>query len=217
MKRLTTVAAVVAGGIMVAGQARAQLPGIPVYNTVVATGLTLAGDVAFPNDNSGLSTSYGATGALGLGIFGFTASLGATKVDATGQTEVSFGGTANWKIFGGPLIPLALNLQGGAAYWEADFPGTPSKIKNLRVPVGISATLTIPTPGMAIKPWIAPRVEYRRSEPDGQNSVDHTDFAWSAGIELAFLGGLGVHAAYDWLRSDGVTSSTVGVGASFGL
>jgi hypothetical protein len=210
MKRLIVVAGCATFGVLAgAGALRAQLPGIPVYNTPVASGFTVGGDVAFPSNSTGLGTSYAITGAFGTGLFGFTGSIGGTKVEAISKTQVTVGGTANWKMFGGPLIPLAVNLQAGVAYWEGA-----SDSKNLRVPVGVSAMLTIPTPGMAIKPWIAPRVDFLQVKLGGTTS-DRTEFAFSIGLDVAFLSGLGARAAYDWMRVDDSTLSTIGVGLNY--
>ena len=46
-------------------------------------------------------------------------------------------------------------------------------------------------------------------------SVDATEFAVSIDINLAFLNGLGVRVAYDWLQSDGTTLDTIGLGVSY--
>jgi opacity protein-like surface antigen len=223
MKRSIVIAACAALGVFAgAGTVRAQLPGIPVYNTVVPAGFTIAADVAFPSSSTHLGTSFAGTGAFGTGRFGFTLSIGATsvKADTVSLTQATIGGTVNWKVFGGPLIPLAVNLQAGVAYWEFGDPdsnfvaGGTEKIENFHVPVGVSFVLTIPTPGMAIKPWIAPRVDYSRTTLDGLSS-DATEFAFSIGLDLAFLNGLGVRAAYDWMKSDGSTLSTIGVGLNY--
>lgn len=194
-----------------ASNSAAQLPGIPVYNTPVASGFTILADMGFPNDNTGLGTSYAITGAFGAGPFGFTASLGGTKIKALDKTNVTIGGTANWKVFGGPLIPLAVNLQGGIAYWQGA-----ADTDHLRIPVGVGAVLTIPTPGLAIKPWVAPRLDYSQAKVAGQ-TVDATEFAFSVGLDLAFLSGLGARAAYDWMKVDGSTRSTFGVGINYAL
>ena len=224
MKRLIVVAAAVALAVFAgAGTVRAQLPGIPVYNTVVPAGFTIAADVAFPSSSTHLGTSFAGTGAYGTGPFGFTLSIGATSIEADtiSLTQATIGGTVNWKVFGGPLIPLAVNLQAGVAYWEFGDPdsnfvaGGTEKIENFRVPLGVSFVLTIPTPGMAIKPWIAPRMDYRRTTLSGGLSSDATEFAFSIGLDLAFLNGLGARAAYDWLKSDGTTQSIFGVGLNY--
>lgn len=212
MKRLivraTSVAIMMVGG---AGSVSAQLPGIPVYNTPVPSGFTMAADVGFPNSATGLGTSYAITGAFGTGPFGFTGSVGGTRVEAIDKSEITVGGTANWKIFGGPLIPLAVNVQAGAAYWKGV-----ADSKNIHVPVGISAVLTIPTPGLAIKPWVAPRVDYSQAKV-GDVTFDATEFAFSIGVDLASLSGLGFRAAYDWINTEGSALSTVGFGFSYSL
>jgi opacity protein-like surface antigen len=212
MKRLRTVLAI--GAVLVpfmATAGAAQLPGIPVYNTPVASGFAIGADFGFPNDATGLGTSYAITGAFGTGPFGFSASLGGTKVEAVNKTEVTVGGTANWKVFGGPLIPLAVNVQAGVAYWKGVLDSD-----NLHVPVGVGVVLTIPTPGMAIKPWVAPRLDYSQAKVAGVSN-DQTEFAFSLGLDLAFLNGLGVRAAYDWIQIEGSTLSTVGVGINYAL
>jgi hypothetical protein len=224
MKRLIVVAAAVALAVFAgAGTVRAQLPGIPVYNTVVPAGFTIAADVGFPSSSTHLGTTFAGTGAFGTGPFGFTLSIGATglKADTLTLTQATIGGTANWKIFGGPLIPLAVNLQAGVAYWEFGDPdsnfvaGGTQKVQEFRVPIGVGFVLTIPTPGMAIKPWIAPRMDYRRTTLSGGLSSDATEFAFSIGLDLAFLNGLGARAAYDWVNSDGSALSTIGVGLNY--
>jgi len=227
MKRSIVIAACAALAVFAgAGTVRAQLPGIPIYNTVVPAGFTIAADVAFPSSSQHLKTSFAATGAYGTGPFGFTLSMGGTIVElnAGDVVQAAIGGTVNWKIFGGPLIPLAVNLQAGVAFWEIGDPSPPivpedtdiPKLVEWRVPVGVSFVLTIPTPGMAIKPWIAPRVDYRRTTLSGLDlSNDATEFAFSIGLDLAFLNGLGARAAYDWLQSDGKTLSTIGVGLNY--
>jgi len=210
MTRTCAILALAAlAGSMTPAPGNAQLPGIPVYNTPVASGFSIGADVGFPSDATGLGTSYGVTGAFGTGPFGFSASLGGTKVEAASKTEATFGGTANWKVFGGPLIPLAVNLQAGVAYWKGA-----ADSDNLRVPVGVGVVLTIPTPGMAIKPWVAPRVDYSQAKVGGVSSYA-TESAFSIGLDLAFLNGQGARAAYDWMQVDGSTLSTIGVGVNY--
>jgi opacity protein-like surface antigen len=215
MMRIPAATAVLALGLA-AAPLQAQNPGLPVYNNGVPTGIGIAADIAFPNDNSGLGTSFGATGAIGLGPLGFTASLSRTKAEATDDNVTAVGGTANLKVFGGPLIPLAVTLQGGLAYWQVDAPGVvPISTSFFHVPVGVGFVLTIPNPAFAIKPWVAPRVDIVRASPDGGEASTSTAFAWSAGVDLAFLGGLGLRGAYDWRKDDGVTASSISAGVTY--
>jgi opacity protein-like surface antigen len=206
----------------------AQLPGIPVYNTPIPGGFSLAADAAFPSSSTLLGSSYAATGAFGVGAFGFTLSVGGTsiEVDTFNLGQVAAGGTANWKVFGKPMSPLSVNVQAGVAFWEIGDPPpsltTPDtlvrKLEQFRVPVGVSAMWTIPTSGLAIKPWIAPRLDYNVLRFKGETSTrteSRSDFAFSIGLEVAFLNGLGIRAAYDWQQPDNEVLSTIGVGLTY--
>lgn len=211
MKRLTVLATLAAISFVHAGSAHAQLPGIPVYNTPIPSGFAVGLDVGFPSSSTSLGTSYAFSAAFGTGPFGFTGSFGGTRIEATSTSRVTVGGTANWKVFGGPLVPLAVNLQAGVAFWQGA-----SSSDNLRVPVGVGVMLTIPTPGMAIKPWVAPRYDYSRVSAGG-SSTSASEFGLGLGLDLAFLNGLGVRAAYDAVFADGTTLSTIGVGVTYAL
>ncbi len=190
-------------------QAAAQNPGLPVINSGIGTGLTLSGDVGFPNSDAGGGTAFGATGKVGLGPLGVTATLSSYKPDNDGS-HVSLGGTANWKLFGGPLIPFAVTLQGGASR---------TKVGSASVwhfPIGVGFSARIPTTVIGVKPWIAPRVDISRVSGTGASATD-TNFGFSAGIELNLLSGLGFHAAYDYVKADGAKPSTFGIGVHYGL
>ena len=73
----------VAAGLVLAGAtvATAQNPGLTVYNSGVSTGLTLSGDVGFPNNNSGGGTAFGGTGKLGFGPLAVSLSASSYKPD----------------------------------------------------------------------------------------------------------------------------------------
>ena len=65
--RYTVRAIVVLALALGAPPARAQNPGLPVYNMGVGRGFALYGDVGFPNDQAGDGTVFGVTGRAGLG------------------------------------------------------------------------------------------------------------------------------------------------------
>lgn len=186
----------------------AQAPRLPVVNNGVPRGFLLAGDVAFPNEVAGGGETYAATGALGLGMLGFTATLGSTSPDP-GSSAAVYGGTANLRVIGGPLVPFFVNLQGGVGY--ADFDGA----KVTHVPIGVGLGLTIPLPVFGLKPWFAPRWDYTSVSGGADNSA----FGYSAGLDIAFIFGLGLRTAYDAVDSDGENATSWSVGAkwSFGL
>jgi hypothetical protein len=183
--------------------ARAQVTGLPVVNSGVISGLSLAVDGGIPNDDAGGGYAVGATAGLGFGPIGVTARLARFKPDG-GDELWSGGATANLKVFGGPLIPLAVTLQAGAGYANPELSCIPvgaCDVTEWRFPVGVGVSFTLPNPALAIKPWIAPRVDIRRRSTDG-SAVTETDFAISGGIELNTLTGIGLHAAYDLVKRD---------------
>ncbi len=189
----------------------AQNLGLPVDNSGVGGGLTLAATVGFPNEDAGKGTAFGLTGKLGLGPLGVTATASTWNPDAFSDKVNSIGGTANLKIFGGPLIPLSVTLQGGGAF--ASVNGTDL----VHVPVGVGFALRIPNPAISIKPWVAPRLDYVKASGNGNDS-DETNFGFSAGVDLNLLSGLGFHAAYDYVKADNdLTPSIFSVGAHYAL
>ena len=190
--------------------AGAQNPGLPVINSGFGTGLTLSGDVGFPNDAAGGGTAFGATGKVGLGPIGVSATISSYKPDG-GESYTSLGGTGNLKIFGGPLIPFAVTAQAG---------GSRTKVGNTSIwhfPVGIGFSARIPTTVIGVKPWVAPRIDIVRSSTPGLDGATDSNFGFSAGIELSMLSGLGLHLAYDYVKVEGGSQSIFGVGLHYGL
>lgn len=199
--------------------APAQVPGIPVYNSGIASGIAIYGDVGFPNAAAGKGTALAVSGRGGFGPLGATAMLSTFNPDGAGDSELSVGGTLNYKVFGGPLIPLSVTLQGGIGYSKPDdgfLPG--QEVNEFRFPVGVGFALTIPNPALAIKPWIAPRIDIVRRSGGGASETE-SNFGLGGGLELNLLSGLGVHAAYDRVFVDGADASVFGLGAhySFGI
>lgn len=198
-----------------AAPAAAQVRGIPVYNAGIPRGVGVYGDVGFPNDEAGGGTGYGVTGRAGLGVFGATAILSSHNYEGPGESDLSVGATLNYRIFGGPLVPLAVTLQGGIGYARPDGILPEDDISQLRFPVGVGFALTIPNPVLAIKPWLAPRIDIVRTSLEGTDAETDSDFALSGGLELNMLGGFGVHATYDAIFADGGTPGIFGVGAHY--
>jgi opacity protein-like surface antigen len=211
MKRTGVWMVLVSALLLVPDSAPAQVLGLPVFNSGVSSGLGLMGDVGFPNDDSDLQTTYGATATLGLGLLGFSASVARSGIESTDRDFTSVGGTANLKVLGGPLIPLAVTLQGGASYAEiAD------GVNNLRIPIGLGLTLTIPSVAVAIKPWLAPRIEINRISGDNVIDTDtDTSFGLSGGIDFNLINGLGFRAAADYVDGDGGSYTVFSVGAGY--
>jgi hypothetical protein len=204
------------GIVIAAPSAAAQVRGIPVYNAGVPRGIGIYGDVGFPNDEAGGGTGYAVTGRAGFGLFGATALLSTYNPDGPGDSDISVGGTLNYRLFGGPLVPLAVTLQGGIGYAKPEDGTLPDlDVTELRFPVGVGFALTIPNPVLAIKPWLAPRLDIVRRSAEGLEAETNSEFGLSGGIELNTLGGLGLHATYDAVFADGGTPGVFGIGAHY--
>jgi hypothetical protein len=216
MKRFRTAALGLAFVTGAAAPAAAQVLGLPVENAGVVSGLGLSFDGALPNDAAGGGHAFGATAALGLGPLGVTARVSRFSPDALDPLW-SAGATLNYKVFGGPLVPIAATLQAGAGYSTPEFacvPPTACDISEWRFPVGLGISLTVPNPALAIKPWIAPRVDIVRSSVAGVSSTE-TDFGVSGGVQLNLLTGLGLHATYDLMMSEPENRGIFGAGLHY--
>jgi hypothetical protein len=185
----------------------------------VPRGIGLYGDVGFPNDEAGGGTAYAVTGRAGFGPLGATAILSSYNPGGPADSDVYVGATLNYRIFGGPLVPLAVTLQGGIGYAKPEpglvFPGGGEDVTELRFPVGVGLALTIPNPVLAIKPWLAPRLDFVRRSAPGVEADSNNEFALSGGLELNTLGGFGLHATYDAVFDEDGTPGVFGIGAHY--
>jgi hypothetical protein len=194
----------------------AQALGLPVYNSGVPTGLAVYGDVAFPNNAAGDGHTLAVTGRLGISRIGVTATLGSFNPGGPDNTITTVGATGNYKLLGGPLIPFSATLQGGIGYGKEGSGIGSAKL--WRFPIGLGIGITIPNPALAIKPWIAPRIDITRRSIEGVSGGDtDSDFGVSAGVELNFLTGFGVHAAYDRVFANGDDPGIFAIGAHYGF
>ncbi len=209
MMRRFAVAAVL---LLAAGPLAAQAPRMPVFNNGVPRGIFVAADYAFPNGASGGGNTLAATGGVGFGMLGFTATIGSNMPDVFESSAV-YGGTANLRIIGGPLVPFFVNLQGGVGY------GDLNGAKTTHVPVGVGVGLTIPLPIFGLKPWFAPRWDYTSVSTTGGGRSGESAFGYSAGLDISFIFGLGLRTAYDYVNLQGQSPSSWSVGAkwAFGL
>jgi opacity protein-like surface antigen len=199
------------GGASAAALRAQAATGLPVRNAGIVGGLTLGGEVGFPNADYGKGTAFGARAALGLGPFGLSAVASRWNPDGPVAGRTGVGGYLNLKIFGGPLIPLSVTLQGGVEYANDD------GIKQLHAPVGLGIALRIPNPALAIKPWIAPRLDVARFTGDNIESDTKTNFGISGGVDLSLLGGLTFTAAYDRTWVNDFNPSVFSLGASYSI
>lgn len=187
------------------GSARAQVPGLPVINNGASTGINVGADVGFPNADYGKGEAVGAHASIGIGFVGVTAMISRYAPEA-GDAIVAPGASATLRLLGGPLVPFRITMQAGASRW------TQNNVTFTHVPVSIGLSATIPNPALAIKPWIAPRVDYL---DDGGFSVDHLHFGISGGVDLALLSGITIRAAYDRVSNGTAHPSIFSLGLGF--
>jgi hypothetical protein len=201
----------------------AQNPGLPVYNLGVPRGIGLYGDLGFPNEAAGKGTAYGVTGRAGFGDIGVTATLSADNPKGAAGSDVAVGGTLNYRLLGGPLVPLSVTLQAGASYAKpgenlVTAPGSGGLVLEhdlYHFPIGLGFALVIPNPVLAIHPWLAPRVDIVHTKASGVSNTE-TNFGLSGGLEFNLLNGFGVQAAYDRVFAKDVADpGTFGVGAHY--
>ena len=186
----------------------AQMQAMPVYFAPKGgTGITINGDFGRVSSAKfgGFSTSNHPTamgGRLYLGLPIVTLGVGASVFDTkiVNQTNsTQYMGSAAFKVFGGPLVPVAVSLQGGAGYLKRGS-GTLAT-RTLSLPIGLGVAINVPTPGASLEPWAAARVQMNSvSSGSGGTSVSQTrtGYGLSGGINFGLPIGLGLHVAVDW-------------------
>ncbi len=189
--------------------AAAQVRGLPVINSGPGIGIGIGGEVGFANDVAGGGTTVGANASLSAGIFGISGAISRGGPDGVDDVW-SHGASVSMRLFGGPLVPIRITGQVGAGRWEV------ADITTTHVPISLGIAATIPNPMFAIKPWLAPRVSFTRTGVGDATDTDH-DFGISGGIELGFLNGMTLRAAYDRMlvdgdRKPGILSFGLGIG-----
>lgn len=207
MKRIMTVVALVA---FAAAPAAAQWLGMPVWNSPKGgTGVTISGDFGMPNANGGKGTAFGARGSLGLANLQLTAGISNWKPDGAAESFTSIGGNAGFRVIGGSLLPVAINLQVGAATTGA----ANTLPSQTRLTAGGGIAVSVPTPGISIEPYLSLTNRwYKFSGISGTNS----NFGWTLGANANF-GMLGFHVAYDSESFGGGTAGIIGIGAHIAL
>lgn len=211
MKRIILGAAALA--LAAATPAAAQLAGMPVWNSPKGgTGITVSGDYGIPGDDAGGGSAFGARASLGLGRIAFGVGAASWKPDGAGERAASVGGTAAFRVIGGALMPVNLNIIGGVAQTAAITAGTVPVSKFTTIVAGAGASVSLPVPGFSIEPYLS--VTNRWNTPEGGSS--QSDIGWTIGANVG-LGLLGVHLAYDSQDRGGTTGGILGVGVHLGL
>jgi hypothetical protein len=207
MKRALTVFALAAA---VAAPAGAQWAGMPVWNSPKGgTGVTINGDFGKPNADLGKGSAFGGRATLGLGSLSVTAGMSSWKPSGASSSATSLGATAAFRVIGGSLIPLNINLLVGGARTTAD------SVPNITTIVaGGGVSVSLPTPGVSIEPYLS--ITERVSKLSGISGTN-SNIGFTIGANASF-GLFGIHLAYDRQKlTGGGTGSVIGIGAHVAL
>lgn len=213
LRRLVTWAGIVA--LVGSTPLAAQLPVLPVYHSPNhGPGLAINADYARGFDDAADLNFFGGRAVLGLGVANVMAGAGVVTAPEPSDDETVFGGAVSLNLLQGPLVPVALSFQTGLGYLQAGEGLT--AFKQIDVPIGVALALSVPSPGLSVEPWIAPRLHYRSLSPDIGDSESELGYGGSVGFNLTLPGGLGVHVAGEYLRIDdpfsGFTRTELGLG-----
>jgi hypothetical protein len=191
----------------------AQWQGMPVWNNPKGgTGVTVNADLGIPGGDAGKGTAFGARATLGLANISLTAGVASWKPKGADQSSTSVGGVAQFKVIGGSLIPIALNIQLGAGTAGA-ITGAVALPKFTHILAGAGVSVSVPTPGINIEPYLS--VSNRWHKPTGGST--ESNIGWVLGANVG-LGMLGFHVAYDSENyGGGTTFGVIGIGAHFAL
>ena len=209
----------IVGAVMVlAAPAAAQWLGMPAWNSPKGgTGVSFYGDYGAPSDSSGGGNAFGGRASLGLGTITLTAGVASWKPANQNARATSYGATAAFRLIGGSLIPVSVNLQLGAAHNAQNTSGLDTVRASTTVLGTVGLSVPLPTPGISIEPFFSPGIRYHKFSDVPVGSKDHeTNFGWVIGGNFSF-GLVGVHVAYDSEKRDGTTQKVLGVGANVGL
>lgn len=181
--------------------ATAQWPGLPAWNSPKGGGgITVSADygrVDFDDDTDPLeATAWGARGSLGLGKATLAVGVSSFNPRGTDPTTTVYGAQGAYRLIGGSLLPVAVNLQAGVSRHDAIDRGT-EDITNWLLGAGISTTL--PTPGVSLEPYLSVSNRWHRVSGQSQ-SRDNVGFVVGANVGFTRFG---LHFAYDSEKFDG--------------
>jgi len=197
----------------------AQWLGMPTWHSPKGgTGVTFYGDYGSPSDSSGGGDAFGGRASLGLGTITLTAGVASWKPAALNDRVTSYGSTAAFRLIGGSLIPVSVDLQLGAARSAEVTSGVSTFPGQTSVTGSVGFSVPLPTPGIRIEPYFSPGIRYHHLSNVTAPTPNHqTNFGWVIGGNFSF-GLVGVHLAYDSEKlDDGTTQKVLGLGANVGL
>lgn len=203
MKRIVIVTALL---VLPAAAASAQLEGLPIFNSPKGgTGVSIYADLGLPGEQAGKGTAFAGRASVGLANITITGGVSSWKPDGAPESGTSYGGTVGFRVFGGGLLPVAVNVIAGGAGHSGLFSGSTTAL----VGAGVSAGL--PTPGISIEPYATLANVWSIASGTTDSQV-----ALTFGANLGF-GMMGAHLAYTTVSDGGASRSVFGIGAHVSL
>lgn len=194
--------------VLAAAPAAAQTPGLPVFGGGGLRGIELGAAVGFADAGSPVGEATTFVGTLTVGIQRVSVQGAVGLLDPAGPTSADLAGGALASvrvISGGVHSPLSVDLLGGVGVYNG-----PETLYRHAV-AGASFILAMPTPVVSIRPWLAPRVDWRSIDPTDGSELDRV-LGGSAGVDLRFLGGPSLRFAWDKIEG---AEHTIGIGAAW--
>lgn len=200
---------------LIASPAAAQLWDNPVQvSPEGATGLTIAGDVGHGmNGATDRGTSYNTTVTVGWPFLQVTVGMGVNRFRAEPLNIVNANQASPGSAPTGVQQPAAttvnsINFMGQAALtlvpstptWPLDVVlfggvGLAAGVEVTTVPAGLAFGVELPSRGVSIEPWVAPRFTY----VPGSRWPSETFYGVSGGLNVDPSARLGLQAAVDYL------------------
>jgi len=198
---------VLACALLMAAPAAAQWHDMPVWNNPKGgSGIGIYADYSSGNQDAGEPTAYGVRGSVGFGNLTVTLGYSSSDLDLSDNYN-SFGGNVAFRVIGGSLMPVAVNLQGGLArIGEANLdPAT------TRLTLGGGVSVSLPLP-LSIEPYLSLTNRWYSAEGFDTES----NLGWTLGANASF-GMFGGHLAYDSEDFGSGTSGLFGIGVHVSL
>lgn len=209
MKRIVAIPALV---MALAAPAAGQFSGLPVWNSPKGgTGVTISADLGMPSADAGKGTAFGGRASLGLMNLTLTGGLASWTPEGFSEAMTSVGGGAAFRVIGGSLLPVAINLIAGAARSSAISSGVGSIPAITTVVAGAGVSASLPTPGLSVEPYVSLTNRWAVASGSTNSNVGVT-----FGANLGF-GIMGIHLAYDTVSDNGSSNGVFGIGAHVSL
>jgi hypothetical protein len=191
--------------------APAQWAGMPAWNSPRGRpGIMMHIDVGVPNDGSGGGNAFGVRGTAGWRRWSLAAGICSWQPDGFTNRISAYAGALRFRVVGGSLTPLAVNILGGGGRTSDLAEPMMSREATTNAIAGAGAGVLLPFPGLNVEPYASLTNRWRWV--DG-SSETQSNVGLTLGANLDFGTLFGIHVAYDAESQGGTTASVFGISA----